>query len=187
MDKARFVVLWTVLLVVTMLPCGRQVALATCRSMVDLGPHAAYAVADTRGRILEGCNLDLPLVPASILKIATISAALDILGPEYRFRTDFFLDPQHNLFIKGYGDPSLVSEEVAVIVQQLHQRGLRGVGQVFVDTSAFALEHQVPGQAHSDNPYDAPVGPLSVNFNAIALVKQGGRIGPGEPKRRPCR
>jgi D-alanyl-D-alanine carboxypeptidase/D-alanyl-D-alanine-endopeptidase (penicillin-binding protein 4) len=150
--------------------------------MADLGSHAAYAVADTRGRILEGCNLDLPLVPASILKIATISAALDILGPEYRFRTDFFLDSERNLFIKGYGDPSLVSEEIAVIAQQLRQRGLHGVGQVVVDTSAFALEHQVPGQAHSDNPYDAPVGPLSVNFNAIALMKQGGRISSGEPQ-----
>jgi D-alanyl-D-alanine carboxypeptidase/D-alanyl-D-alanine-endopeptidase (penicillin-binding protein 4) len=150
--------------------------------MAGLAPQSAYAVADLQGRLLEGCNIDHPLVPASILKIATITAAMDILGPEYRFRTGFFLDSQQNLFIKGYGDPSLVSEEIAVIAQQLHQRGLKRVNLVCIDATAFALEHQVPGQAHSDNPYDAPVGPLSVNFNALSLEKTGTGIRSGEPQ-----
>jgi D-alanyl-D-alanine carboxypeptidase/D-alanyl-D-alanine-endopeptidase (penicillin-binding protein 4) len=148
--------------------------------MAGLDPGSAYGVADVSGRILDGCNLERPLVPASILKIATTSAALEILGPAYRFRTDFLLDPQQNLFIRGYGDPSLVSEEILLIAEQLHRQGLDRVGQVFVDASAFALEHQVPGQESSDNPYDAPVGPLSVNFNALPFAKEGFRISSGE-------
>lgn len=181
MDKMRLLVCVLVLLV--SLPCERRVAQATCRSMADLITQGAYAVADSQGRLLDGCNSDRPLVPASILKIATVSAALAILGPDYRFRTEFFLDAQHDLFIKGFGDPSLVSEEIVGIAGQLRQQGLSRVKHIFVDASAFALEHQVPGQEASDNPYDAPIAPLSVNFNAVPLIKeQGGRVGSGEPQ-----
>lgn len=182
MQKASRVVLWAVLLFLGVLLSDRQVARATCRSVTDLGPDSAYGVADLQGRILDDCNRDQPLVPASLLKIVTVSSALKILGAQYRFHTEFYIDPQQNLFIKGYGDPSLVSEEIARIVTELHRRGLNRVGRVFVDDSAFALEHQVPGQAESDNPYDAPVGPVSVNFNALPFVKEGTRISTGEPQ-----
>ncbi|MDD2463262.1 MAG: D-alanyl-D-alanine carboxypeptidase [Desulfobulbus sp.] len=180
MVQPRLILPWTILLVLTLCPLDRQVAHATCRSIAGLGPQSAYGVADTQGRIIDGCHLDQPLVPASILKIATISSALQILGPEYRFRSEFFLDPEQNLWIKGYGDPGLVSEEIATIAVELQRKGLRRVGLIYIDDSAFALEHQVPGQAETDNPYDAPVGPLSVNFNALPFVKQGNTISSGE-------
>lgn len=174
------------LLLLFSLAMDQRLAQASCRSMDDLITEGAYAVADSQGRVLDGCNADRPLVPASILKIATISAALAILGPDYRFRTEFFIDGQQNLFIKGFGDPSLVSEEIVGIAKQLQKQGLSRVAQIFVDSSAFALEHQVPGQEMSDNPYDAPIGALSVNFNAVPLVKEskdkGGRIGSAEPQ-----
>jgi len=182
MDSLRLVALWAVLFVLALLSFDRQVALAACRSIPGLAPQSAYAVADARGRIVEGCNLDRPMVPASILKIATVSSALHILGPDYRFQTEFFLDPEQNLIIKGYGDPSLTSEEVAQVIDQLSRLGLHRVGQVIVDDSSFALEHQVPGQAQSDNPYDAPIGPLSVNFNALPFVRTASGIKSDEPQ-----
>lgn len=180
--QQRRLIVW-VLLLFFALAMDQRLAQASCRSMADLITGGAYAVADSQGRVLDGCNTDRPLVPASILKIATISAGLALLGPEYRFRTEFFVDGQQNLYIKGFGDPSLVSEEIALIAGQLRQKGLGRVGQVFVDTSAFALEHQVPGQEMSDNPYDAPIGALSVNFNAVPINKEkGGRVSSAEPQ-----
>ena len=158
-----------------------QTVVAACRAIADLAPNGAYGVADDNGLTVDACNPDRPLVPASVLKIATISAALAILGPDYRFRTEFFADDRDNLFIKGFGDPSLVAEEVAALADQLRQQGMRRVRTLYVDTSAFALEEQTPGGEDSDNPYDAPVGPLSVNFNAVALRKNKvGRIASGE-------
>lgn len=142
---------------------------AGCQALARLSAEGAYGVADTRGRLLEECNTDRPMVPASVLKLATVSAALAILGPDYRFRTELYGDGQGNLFIRGFGDPTLVSEEIAHIVDQLRRRGLRRVATLFIDNSAFALESQVPGREESDNPYDAPVGPLSVNFNTLSL------------------
>ncbi len=138
-------------------------------------------MADTAGRTVDSCNPDRALVPASVLKIATVSAALSILGPEYRFLTEFYLDEHQNLTIKGFGDPTLFSEEIAKIVDELRQRGVRRVQTLYIDTTAFALDSQVPGQENSDNPYDAPVGPVSVNFNSVPLDKEAsGRIVSGE-------
>jgi D-alanyl-D-alanine carboxypeptidase/D-alanyl-D-alanine-endopeptidase (penicillin-binding protein 4) len=160
----------------------RRVGHATCRSIADLAAQGAYGVADVGGRTIDSCNVDQPLVPASVLKIATTMAALRILGPEYRFTTEFYTDSQSNLYIKGFGDPTLMSEEVERIAKQLRSKGLIRVQTLFIDTSAFALTMQVPGQEDSDNPYDAPVGPLSVNFNSVPLQKDTmGRIVSGEP------
>jgi len=159
----------------------RQTGVAACRAVADLAANGAYGLADATGAITDACNPDRALAPASVIKIATVSAALAILAPDYRFRTELYMDDQGNLFVKGFGDPSLVSEDVAELAGQLRRQGVRRVQTLYVDASAFALEHQVPGQEDSDNPYDAPVGPLSVNFNAVALTRDSsGQIGSGE-------
>lgn len=161
---------------------GWQVGCATCRSIADITVQGAYGVADGTGRDIDSCNMDQPLVPASVLKIATVLTALRILGPQYRFLTEFYTDTRGNLYIKGFGDPTLMSEEIVRIVAQLRQRGLQRVQTLYIDTSAFSLAMQVPGQENSDNPYDAPVGPLSVNFNSVPLRKDlAGRIESAEP------
>ncbi|MBM9612739.1 D-alanyl-D-alanine carboxypeptidase [Desulfobulbus rhabdoformis] len=154
----------------------RQVGCATCRSFSGLHPSSAYGVADAGGQIRAGCNLDRTLVPASVLKIATVSVAIDLLGPDYRFATELYLDDKNNLFIKGFGDPSLVSEEIALLAIKLYQRGLRSIGTIYIDDSAFALEHAPPGQGKSDNPYDAHVGAVAVNFNTLHFSKKGNRV-----------
>lgn len=176
------ILMWLVLLIPVISAAERQVCSASCRSFAEFNSRNAYGVAGLDGRIIDSCRPDQPLVPASILKIATVSAALSILGPDFRFRTEFFTDAQDNLYIKGFGDPTLISEEVSGIAAQLYQRGLRRVRTLYVDASSFALETQVPGQEDSNNPYDAPIGPLSVNFNSVSLVKDAaGQVVSGEP------
>ena len=164
-----------------LLPAAGRSALADCRLLADIAPAGAYGLADGAGQPVHGCRLDQPMVPASIIKIATVAAALRLLGPEYRFPTEFHLDARHNLYIKGFGDPTLTSEAVAAMAVRLREQGLARVETLFIDGSAFALSGLTPGQEGSDNPYDAPVGPLSVNFNAVPLERHpSGRITPGE-------
>ena len=160
---------------------GWQVGCATCRSIADLAVQGAYGVADTSGQSIDSCNIDQSLVPASVIKIATVLAALRILGPEYRFSTEFYIDNSANLYIKGFGDPTLMPEEIGLIVEQLQQKKVSRVQTLFIDTSSFSLAMQVPGQENSARSYDAPVGPLSVNFNSVPLRKDAaGRIESGE-------
>ena len=158
-----------------------QNALAQCSFSGELIKHGAWGVAESTGSPDKGCELDTMFPPASVIKIATVLAALQILGPDYRFTTEFFLDGANNLYIRGFGDPSLVSEEIALITVRLHHLGLKQVNLLYIDSSAFALERQVPGREQSDNPYDAPIGPTVVNFNTASIYKdKHGNISSGE-------
>ncbi len=174
--------LWALLLVFSS-AVPRETQAAFCPDMEGLLHRGALAVADSSGRLLSACNPDQALVPASIVKVATVLVAMRVLGPDYRFSTGFYLDAANNLYIRGFGDPTLVSEEIRLIAARLHGLGLRVVNTLFVDDSAFALEGPIPGQTISDNPYDAPVGAVAVNFNTIALFKnKQGAIVSGEPQ-----
>jgi serine-type D-Ala-D-Ala carboxypeptidase/endopeptidase (penicillin-binding protein 4) len=51
-------------------------------------------------------NAGEPLNPASVMKLVTTYAALELLGPAYRWKTEAYLDGDH-LVLKGYGDPKL--------------------------------------------------------------------------------
>ena len=124
-------------------------------------------------------------VPASVLKLATSLAALEMLGPDYRFLTEIYRDGTGNLFVRGYGDPGLVSEEWQAIAQELSALGAFAapVGDIVADESAFEPELEIDGRGDSLNPYDARPGALVSNFNTVqVLVERGGRVGPGEPQ-----
>ncbi|XOF33240.1 MAG: D-alanyl-D-alanine carboxypeptidase/D-alanyl-D-alanine-endopeptidase [Candidatus Electrothrix sp. YB6] len=140
--------------------------------------NGGYGVSDRKGRIIAACNPDTPYVPASLFKISTALAAQSILGPDYRFTTEFYTDSEDNLFIKGWGDPMLVSEEIQLIFAALKTHGVQRINGIFADPSNFALEHRTPGREDSHNPYDAPVGAVSVNFNTVAvrITKKGGIV-----------
>ena len=59
------------------------------------------------------------LVPASVQKYATALAALHYFGSQFRFSTDFYMDQNNELGVRGHGDPFLVSEEWQKIAEKL--------------------------------------------------------------------
>ena len=129
------------------------------------------------GRIIAAHNLHEMFVPASIVKIATSLTALQILGPQYRFETHFYSDASQNIYIKGFGDPFLISEEVAIIVRELKKLGCRRINDIYLDDTAFNIATLADGAGLSDNPYDAQNNALAVNFNTVYLKKdQSGKV-----------
>ena len=44
---------------------------------------------------------------------------MEVLGPNYRFKTHFYLDENRVLYVRGGGDPMLVSEELALLAPEL--------------------------------------------------------------------
>ena len=91
------------------------------------------------------------------------------LGPEHRFRTEFFIDNNSNLKIKGFGDPLLISEIVRkishLLATLLSQSTI--INDLIVDDSYFNQPLTIPGISSSSQPYDAPNGALCVNFNTV--------------------
>lgn len=119
-------------------------------------------------------------IPASNIKLATASFALDYLGADYRFPTEFCLTRNGTLAIKGYGDPLLLSEELAVIAKNLREKLKRITGLV-IDTTYFAPKIVIDGSSNSSNPYDAVNGAFLVNFNTAQVRKLPNKdIHPGE-------
>jgi len=146
-----------------------------------IGNRDAILVTSPDGQVLLSKNEDHPLIPASTLKIFTSLVALHYLGPDYRFGTEFYLDTDHNLTIKGYGDPLLVSEVVGEIARTLSTRMSR-INDIVLDDSYFAQPLVIPGVSSSSEPYDAPNGALCANFNTVSFKKVNGIYVSAEPQ-----
>lgn len=126
-------------------------------------------------------NTDKLLIPASTLKILTALAVIHELGIDYRFKTEFYLDTDNNLIIKGYGDPLLISEEIAVIAEHLKTL-IQHVNHLIVDSSYYD-DISIPGIVGSSiQPYNAQVGALCVNFNTVNFDKKDGKFISAEPQ-----
>lgn len=122
--------------------------------------------------------------PASIIKLATALAFFHTLGEDYRFRTEIYL-ADGNLYIKGYGDPFLVSEEWALLADELARTGIlkNPLGDIVIDESAIASNLEVDGRGDSLNPYDAPLGAVFTNFNTLFVaVSPLGTVTSAEPQ-----
>ena len=91
-------------------------------------------------------NADKSLNPASVMKLVTTHAALDLLSPVFRWKTQVYRDGEllngllnGNLIIKGYGDPSLNEAELRRLLVSLKQAGVKRIGgNLVLDKSYFA-------------------------------------------------
>src|SRR5262245_22609439 len=84
-----------------------------------LSPQALVLVVDAAGDELVAQNTDKPFVPASVAKIVTAWLAMEVLGGDYRFQTRFYLNNKRVLYVRGGGDPFLISEELALLASRL--------------------------------------------------------------------
>ncbi len=177
------------LLLVWLFHCPPAVAGPAVSAQVPISPKIQRLIKDggfivqKEGHIHIAYNTESAFIPASILKIATSLAALKILGPSYRFETAFYSNDAGDLFIKGYGDPFLVSEEVALILERLRATGVSRINNIILDDTAYQLDSPADGSGESLNPYDVISGGLCVNFNTVNVtVTPDGAIHSAEPQ-----
>ncbi|MFW5724454.1 MAG: D-alanyl-D-alanine carboxypeptidase, partial [Halochromatium sp.] len=142
-------------------------------------PEASLVLGDGQ-RLLIAEQPDRPLVPASTMKLVIALAAIERWGLAHRFETSVYLGPDGRLWVRGGGDPSLVSEELDRVVAALKAAGVRSVQGIGLDAELFGTQVPIPGRSSSNNPYDAPVTALAVNFNTVSLRVAGGRLQSGE-------
>jgi len=121
---------------------------------------------------------DKLLVPASTLKIVTAYLAIQRWGLNHRFHTDFYIK-QDTLWIKGYGDPYVTSEEIALMSEKISALGVTNIKRIAIDNSFFP-ELRLNGRGTSDNPYDAGNAAVVVNFNTAYLQKRAGKLSSAE-------
>ena len=122
----------------------------------------------------------LPRQPASVMKLFTTGVALTTLGPAFTWRTDVALGgaltPDGRLlgplYLRGSGDPSLVLENVWLMMSRWRAAGLQDIqGGIVVDRSAFDAPAHDPA-AFDDSPlkpYNAGPDALLLNHQAVTL------------------
>jgi D-alanyl-D-alanine carboxypeptidase/D-alanyl-D-alanine-endopeptidase (penicillin-binding protein 4) len=143
------------------------------------------------GRVLFEYNATQLLPIASNVKLVTSAAALTALSPSFRFKTAIYGNRkggetiEGDLYLKGFGDPTLREEHLWRLANNLYQLGIREVkGQLVIDENYFDKERLAPLFASKDTDayYRAPNGALSLEENAIS-VRVLGASKAGQPPR----
>ena len=118
--------------------------------------------------------------PASTMKLVTTFAALELLGPDYRWKTTAYLDGPlvdgvltGNLVVKGGGDPKITVEQWQGFMATLRVRGLAVVdGDLVLDRSFFAKIPHNPSAFDGEplKPYNVGPDALLVNFKSVKFA-----------------
>ena len=146
-----------------------------------LAPSGLVLVMDAKGNELVAQNADEPFVPASVAKIVTAWLAMEVLGSNHRFQTRFYLDSDRVLYVRGGGDPFLISEELAVLATQLVAAiGKKPLTGIVLDASYYPASLRIPGVEDTNEFFDALNSALAVNFNTINAVRRGNKVEPAE-------
>jgi serine-type D-Ala-D-Ala carboxypeptidase/endopeptidase (penicillin-binding protein 4) len=146
-------------------------------TIATLAPSAVVLVVDSKGNELVAQNADQAFTPASVTKIVTAWLALEVLGGDYRFETRFYLDAKRVLYVKGGGDPYLISEELAPLAAELVAKiGKAPITGIVLDGSYYPSDLRIPGIEDDDTAYDALNSALGVNFNTIYAERIGNKV-----------
>lgn len=136
--------------------------------------------------VLLSVNSEKNMVPASLSKLVTATAILQKFGPSYKFETDILSDASRDgdklngpIYLRGGGDAGFVSETMWNLVNVFFRTGIKQVGDIIVDESMFdSVRFDGSREAERvDRAYDAPIGAMSFNWNAINVYVRPGKVG----------
>jgi D-alanyl-D-alanine carboxypeptidase/D-alanyl-D-alanine-endopeptidase (penicillin-binding protein 4) len=121
-----------------------------------------------------------PMNPASVTKLVTTSAALELLGPQHTWTTTVLADGDlaggvltGRLIVRGGGDPKLVVERLDALVAQVRASGIAAVqGDIVLDRSLFRPLAVHPGDFDGEplKPYNVQPDALLLNFQSLVLT-----------------
>jgi len=123
---------------------------------------------------------EAPMQAASVMKLFTTYAALDLLGPAFSWSTPVYIDGpvrdgtlSGNLYIQGQGDPQLVLERLWLLLRRVQSLGITRIsGDIVLDNSAFFVPDQDPAAFDGEplRPYNARPEALLINYKSIVMT-----------------
>jgi D-alanyl-D-alanine carboxypeptidase/D-alanyl-D-alanine-endopeptidase (penicillin-binding protein 4) len=137
-----------------------------------------YLVVDIAdGRVIAELNADWPFMPASVAKIPTTLAALDILGDQHHFDTTVSIEGDVEggvlkgaLTIRGGGDPMLTGNDLQSLARDIARSGIKTViGSFHYDATGLIETPQINAKQPEAVGYNPGVSALSVNFNRVRV------------------
>jgi D-alanyl-D-alanine carboxypeptidase/D-alanyl-D-alanine-endopeptidase (penicillin-binding protein 4) len=122
-------------------------------------------------------NADRSMNPASVIKLVTTFAGLELLGPTYAWKTEVYSAGEMrggtlvgDLILKGSGDPKLSAERFTSLVKQLRDRGLDDIqGDLILDRSFFepVTHNEAAFDGEALRAYNVGPDPLLLSFKTV--------------------
>ncbi|MCY4321717.1 MAG: D-alanyl-D-alanine carboxypeptidase [Bdellovibrionaceae bacterium] len=140
----------------------------------SLGMIISKINSDSKIEIIYKLNEKKLFTPASLVKIASLSALYDLYPISHTFKTSFISSTDINeavlsgdLILKGGGDSSFTSEHLWKLINNLTRSGLKQVkGNLLIDDKLYKKEPALP---YSERSYLAPSSASSFNWNSAAF------------------
>ncbi|HEX6276812.1 MAG TPA: D-alanyl-D-alanine carboxypeptidase/D-alanyl-D-alanine-endopeptidase, partial [Polyangiaceae bacterium] len=156
---------------------------ALARWATQVGGRFAGTFVDvTTGAEIASVHADAPMNPASNQKLVTAGIALEVLGPAFTFTAGVYgrlaAARVDELVLRAEGDPSLSHGDLEAFAKALLDKGVRSVGDVTLDQSAFDESFVPPGfdqQPDEWAAFRAPVSAVSLDRNSVLVT-----VAPGE-------
>jgi len=127
-------------------------------------------------------NGDTPRNPASVMKLLTTLAALELLGPAYTWKTRYYADGKlengrlnGNLVLLGGGDPYMITDQFRQQLHLLKDQGLRIIaGDLIIDNSAIQIQNhnRAKFDGRPQRVYNVAPSASMVNFSATRIILQ---------------
>jgi len=156
------------------------VAAALAATKIPAAGTAAFVQEVGAPRAVLSVNPALAMNPASVMKLVTTYAALELLGPAYRWKTEAYTSVpvregvlEGDLVLKGYGDPKLDLEAFWMLLRALRGKGLRDIrGDLILDRSYFERAPGDAGRFDGDmfRPYNVLPDALLLNFKSLRFA-----------------
>ena len=153
-----------------------------------------YVVDSKTGKVVFDKNSQVGLAPASCLKVVTSAAAFELLGKDYRYKTDIAYDGniegselKGNFFIRASGDPTLGSwrwdnTKMDTVLQKimlaLKEKNIKNItGDFVIDDSRWETQATPGGWIWEDigNYYGAGARGLNWHENQYDLILKPGK------------
>lgn len=156
------------------------------RAGVAKGGYSVLVVAPGQPEPEIEHAADVARNPASAMKLLTTLAALDLLGPEFKWQTGVFTLGrvrrgvlEGDLIIQGGNDPTFSAARLVDLVKLVRKQGIREIaGNVLIERSLYTarVEEQRNFVAEQRNPINAPPDSMAVNGKMIILSLQPDRL-----------
>ncbi len=140
-----------------------------------------YVIYDPETKAtVKAHNIYGPFIPASVSKIFTAVFALEILKPEYTFKTELLYTGkcrhgiiEGDIILRGGGDPELSFYDLVEMITELKQNGIKKVnGNFYYDIDYFDSKEVLDKDMPLNARYNTGSGPLNLNKNIVYALKR---------------
>ncbi len=120
----------------------------------------------TTGKTVYKLNDKKSSMPASTLKLVTLSASLDTLGKDYKYSTKLYKNTNNELFLVLSADPFLSSSDLKYLIKTAKDKNIISPKNIYIDDYIFDNKEWGEGWQWDDD-----LNPLMPKFSSYNLDK----------------